>query len=186
MPRYVWIAVILLVLPSCTWLGSRREPTVHKLRHYPLLPPSSYGRSFTAQHLLEGHARGRVFQLQVHIEIDVARIQVLGLTPWQTRVFVLSYDGADLQFKNFTLHELPFSPSHMLSDVQQVMWPALPNQGAWRVIEQTMLRQRQVYFQDQLVTHIQYNEGFPIRGGAELTSVQFGYQWRIHPFETES
>jgi Protein of unknown function (DUF3261) len=149
-----------------------------------LLSPASYGRAFATEQFLEGDAPGQHFQLRTYIEIDADEIRVLGFTPWQTRAFILRYDGNRVTFENFTNREMPFAPAMILSDIQQVLWPHLPNQGQWRVSDDPQSHERRVYFRGQLITHIQYNENFPTRGDVELINQPFAYRLRIQTLQS--
>jgi len=177
---------LLFFLPGCGLIPSTIAPSSPSLPpapnppYYPLLSPTTYGRSYVAQHLLEGHARGQDFALQAHVEIDPDRILILGFTPWQTRAFVLRYDGNTLDFENFTNRELPFPPALILSDRQQVLWPSLPNQNDWQVVDDPHTQERRVFFQSRLITHIRYYEATSAHGEVELCNIPWDYQLRIH------
>lgn len=173
------LLLALFLLPSCAWLQRSAEPPTLTPTSYPLQTPGSYGGTFTGQHLLEGEYEGRRLQLQTSVEIDADQIVILGLTPWQTRAFVIRYDGQRLDFENFTHREMPFPPALILSDVQQVLWPSLPNTAQWRVEDDEHPRERRIYFQNQLVTRIRY-EGPPASPHhVTLWNVRYGYQLNI-------
>jgi hypothetical protein len=169
----------LMLLSSCAWVQRPAELSISPSTYYPLQTPSSYGTTFTAQNLLEGEYAGRRIQLQTHVEIDADQIVVLGLTPWQTRAFVLRYDGHKLAFENFTHHEIPFPPALILSDLQQVLWPVLPNTAHWRVEDDVHRRERRVYFQHQLITRIQYAGQSDAQSDVTLWNLLHGYQLSI-------
>lgn len=152
---------------------------------YPLLSPATYGRSYVAQHLLEGHAHGEDFTLQIYVEIDSDHILLLGFTPWQTRAFVLRYDGTTVDFENFTNREIPFPPARILSDLQQVLWPNLPDLNEWRVVDDPQTHERRVIFRDRLITRVRYQGVPPMQGVVELDNVAVGYRLRIHIREDE-
>ena len=166
--------------------SSSSSPSALSVPQYPLLSPATYGRSYTAQHLLEGHAHGEDFTLQIHVEIDPDHILLLGFTPWQTRAFVLRYDGTTVDFENFTNRDMPFPPARILSDLQQVLWPNLPNLNEWQVVDDPQTHERRVAFQDRLITRVRYQEVPPVQGVVELDNVALGYQLRIHIREDES
>jgi hypothetical protein len=148
-------------------------------QYYPLLPPASYGGSVELDQRLEGEFRAQRFALHVRLEIDATRLLVVGFTPFQTRAFMLHYDGKTLAFENLTGHSMPFPPAVMLSDIQQVMWPLLPSRQGWHVENNALARVRQVFFGNQLVTQIQYNELSPREGDSLLSNMTYGYQLRI-------
>lgn len=174
----------LLCLPSCAWLQRPAQPPPT----YPLQTPGSYGGTFSGQHLLEGEYAGRRIQLQTYVEIDRDQMVVVGLTPWQTRAFTIRYDGQRLDFEHLPHRALPFPPSLILSDVQQVLWPRLPNTAQWRVEDDAYPRQRRVYFRHQLVTRIQYAEPSALPRDVRLQNVRYGYKLHIRtlPFDEAS
>lgn len=175
-----WLLILaLLLLSSCIGQQRPAEPPTLTPTYYPLQTPSSYGGIFTAQNLLEGEYEGRRIQLQTHVEIDADQIVVLGLTPWQTRAFVLRYDGQKLDFENFTHREMPFPPALILSDLQQVLWPTLPNTSQWRVEDDLHPRERRVYFQHQLITRIQYAGQTATPSNVTLWNLPYDYQLNI-------
>ncbi len=176
----------LYLLAGCALRPQPAQPPTPSLRYYPLLAPSSYEHTVVLDQMLEGEAKGRRFKLRIHIEIDAEQILVVGLTPWQTRAFVLRYDGVKLDFENATRHSMPFPPELMLSDIQQVLWPDLPNNGSWRVTNERRSRERRVYFQDQLVTRIRYHADAATTGDVELSNASFGYRLYIQTLESQS
>ena len=192
MKRLFLFRFLLCFLPGCSLLPSTTvssapsSPPALSSPQYPLLAPATYGRSYSAQHLLEGHARGEDFTLQIQVEIDPDRILLLGFTPWQTRAFVLRYDGTTLDFENFTNREMPFPPARILSDLQQVLWPRLLNHNEWHVVDDSQTHERRVTFQDRLITHIRYQGVPPMPGVVELDNVPLDYQLRIQIRQDES
>jgi len=177
------LAFFLLVLPGCSvtagMFAPLRNPTLPH-PYYPLLAPATYGRTYAARHLLEGQARGQDFVFQVQVEIDTDRIVLVGFTPWQTRAFLVRYDGQTLTYENFTDREIPFPAAFMLSYLQQVLWPRLPNQGEWHVVEDPHTHERRVSFRQQLVTRIRYHGAPSTQGDVELTNMSLGYRLLIH------
>jgi len=173
------LILALFLLSSCTWLERSAEPPTSPPTYYPLQTPGSYGGTFTAQNLLEGKYEGRRIQLQTQVEIDTDQIVVLGLTPWQTRAFVLRYDGQTLDFENFTHREMPFPPALILSDLQQVLWPTLPNTSQWRVEDDVHPGERRIYFRNQLITRIQYAGPEAVPSDVTLWNLPYGYQLNI-------
>jgi Protein of unknown function (DUF3261) len=177
---------LLCILPGCSLLPSPPVSSSLSSPQYPLLSPATYGGAYVAQHLLEGHVRGGDFTLQIHVEIDSDGILLLGFTPWQTRAFVLRYDGTTVDFENFTNSEMPFPPARILSDLQQVLWPRLPNHHEWQVVDDLRTHERHVTFQDRLITRIRYQGVPPMPSVVELDNVALDYQLRIHIRQDEA
>ncbi|NOT58505.1 MAG: DUF3261 domain-containing protein [Deltaproteobacteria bacterium] len=179
------LGLLFCLLSGCSLLPSLRAPVAPVVPHYPLLAPATFGGSYAAQHLLEGHAQGHDFTLQLQVEIEPEHIVLVGFTPWQTRAFVLRYDGTTVTFENFTLREMPFPPERMLSDLQLVLWPHFPDLSDWHVTRDPQTHERLVSFQDQLITRIRY-QGAPLMPSVvELENIVVGYRLRIQIREAE-
>jgi Protein of unknown function (DUF3261) len=170
--------VITILLMGCA--GPHPRATQQELlHHYPLLLPSSYGSTLTIEQFLEGWGKGQHFQLHSQLEIDAQQILLLGLTAFQTRAFVLRYDGKSVNFENFTDRSIPFPPVMIISDIQKILWPTLPNQDGWIIVDDAIARVRLVFFEGRLVTRIQYEGTSPLDGDVELEDLLYGYQFRI-------
>jgi hypothetical protein len=178
---FLLLGCLLCHLSGCSLIFPSTVPssTSSLPPSYPLLAPATYGGSYNAQHLLEGQARGQDFSLQIHAEITPDHVLLLGFTPWQTRAFLLRYDGKTVEFENFTNRDLPFPPALILSDLQQAVWPNLPNRDGWQVIDDPHTHERRVFFHNQLVTHIMYRETLPTQSAIELVNVPLDYRLRI-------
>ncbi len=179
------LLLILLLLAGCRLPQPTPSHQSSAFHYYPVLPPVSYGRSVGIEQHLEGQFHTQPFQLHIRLEIDPAQILVVGFTSFQTRAFVMRYDGRNLEFETFTDRSLPFPPEMILSDIQQVLWPALPNRRGWRVVDDTTANIRRVFFADQLVTRIQYNGTSPTTGTVALSNLKYGYQLHIRTVNVE-
>jgi hypothetical protein len=178
--------LLLPLLVGCSTPRLTTGPQPRALHYYPLLPPVSYGRSLGIEQLLDGQFQENHFRLHTLLEIDADQILVLGFTAFQTRAFVIRYDGRALEFENFTDRKMPFPPEMILSDIQQVFWPVLPNRDGWRIVDETTGKMRLVFFEDQLVTRIQYNGMSPTTGDIELSNMKYGYQLHIRPVHVQN
>jgi hypothetical protein len=186
MKRLLLFYFLLCFFSGCSLLPSALMPSAPSSPQYPLLAPATYGHSYSAHHLLEGHVQGQDFTLQIHVEIEPDHILLVGFTPWQTRAFVLRYDGTTMDFENFTNREMPFPPARILSDLQQVLWSSLPNLNDWHVVDDPQTRERRVTFQDRLITRIRYQELSPMPDTVELNNAALGYQLRIQIRQDEA
>jgi hypothetical protein len=176
-----WFCVLLLLLMGCgAQHRTNYQPTA--LRYYPLLLPSSYHYPVTIEQLVEGWARGEHFQFRSQLEIDTHHMLVMGFTTFQIKAFVIRYDGKTVEFENFTDRQMPFPPEMILSDIQKVLWPTLPNRDGWNIVDDTVHKTRLVFFAGQLVTRIQYRGASPTDGDVELVDLQYGYRLHIRTF----
>jgi Protein of unknown function (DUF3261) len=174
----IWLSVVAMLLMGCASLH-RPASQQESLHYYPLLLPSSYGGTLAIEQFLDGWAKGEHFQLHSQLEIDAHQILVLGFTAFQTRAFALRYDGTSVQFENFTDRRMPFPPVMIISDIQKILWPTLPKQDGWSIVDDTTARIRFVFFEGQVVTRIQYEGTSPLDGDVELVDLLYGYQFRI-------
>jgi hypothetical protein len=174
----LWLSVLTMLFMGCA-SPHRMASQQEAFHYYPLLLPSSYGGTVAIEQFLDGWAKGEHFQLHSQLEIDAHQILVLGFTAFQTRAFTLRYDGTAVTFENFTDLRMPFPPVMILSDIQKVLWPALPNQDGWSIVDDAIARVRLVFFEGQVVTRIQYEGASPLDGDVELVDLLYGYQFRI-------
>jgi hypothetical protein len=174
-----WLFIVVIWVAGCA-AHHQEGYAPGQERYYPLLPPSSYGGVLILEQLIEGSAKGEHFQLHVQLEIDPDQLRVVGFTAFRTKAFALRYDGRTLDFENFTDRRMPFPPAMILSDMQKVLWPNLPDREAWHIVDDPAAKVRLVFFDGRLMTRIQYHGGFPTGGGAELNDVQYGYRLDIH------
>ena len=170
-----WLFIVVIGLAGCAAQHQAGE-VPGRLRYYPLLLPSSYGGMLILEQLIEGWAKGEHFQLHLQLEIDPEQIRVVGFTAFRTKAFALRYDGRTIDFENFTDRRMPFPPAMILSDIQKVLWPKLPDREAWHIVDDPAAKVRLVFFDGQLMTRIQYHGGFPTAGDTELSDLQYGYQ----------
>jgi len=66
-----------------------------------------------------------------------------------------------------------------------LLWPVLPNTAQWRVEDDVHPCQRRVYFQDQLVTRIQYDGLSTSPHNVTLQNFRYGYQLQIRILQAE-
>jgi hypothetical protein len=174
-----WCFIVMALLVGCTMHHQMRTAPA-PLRHYPFVVPRSSGGRLHREQLIEGWSKGGHLQLYSHLEIDIDKILVVGFTAFQTKAFVLRYDGKTVAFENLTDRLMPFPPVMILSDIQKVLWPDLPDQQAWHIVDDPIAKLRLVFFEGQLMTRIQYQGPSRTAGDAELEDLQYGYQLYIH------
>lgn len=123
----------LLALVGCQ-TGKRSDMGMRG--YYPLQPPATYGGSAEWEQLLTIVRDGRTQRLRAHVTIDTNEVQIVAFTPVMAPMFVLRYDGEKVTFDNRTGYQLPFALERILSEMQLVFWPELPDAGDWSVREQ--------------------------------------------------
>ena len=144
------LASCLVALTACASLLPA-PPSPTQILHYPLLEPRTFGTSSRLQQLFVGEVQGQTVRLRIYIEISPAQLVVVGFTPWETQAFTMTYDGRNLDFKNSSGWTPPFPPAAIVADIQQVLWPSLPEQGKWHCVDGPDKRQRNVFFGDRLI-----------------------------------
>jgi hypothetical protein len=182
-----WLLLAMVLLSGCHVSQPRPAPDPSAgFHYYPLLPPGSFGRSLEIEQHLQGQFRDQSFQLHVRIEIEANQLLVVGFTAFQSRAFVLRYDGSTLAFQNLTGRVMTFPAEMILSDMQQVLWPTLPDRQGWRVVDDTVVGQRLMFFDNRLVTRIQYNGTLPVYGETVLLNLRYGYRLHIRTVAIEA
>src|SRR4029453_6109640 len=78
------------------------------------------------------------------LEVDPHELVLVALTPFNTRAFVLTLRGDELDVEMGAVPELPASPARMLADLQLSMWPVLPPIAGLDVVEFRDAEGRQV------------------------------------------
>lgn len=171
----IWFLIVAILFVGC----GNRQPVAYRpeaIHYYPLALPSSYGRSLIIEQFIEGWHKEEHFQFHSQLEIDTQRVLVLGFTAFQTKIFALRYDGKTVEFENFTDRQLVFPPELILSDIQKVLWPTLPDREGWSIEDAPAEKERLVFFKGKLLTRIRYQGVSPIEGDAELIDLQYGYR----------
>jgi len=103
-----------------------------------LREPAALGRDFLWQQRLTARTGAREDSLTVAVQKKGNTLTLIGLTPFQTKAFVLRQDGTDVQFQSFVDREMPFPPRFVLVDVQRAYLalagdatPALVGHRSW-------------------------------------------------------
>jgi hypothetical protein len=142
------------------------------------LPPDALGAAIAVQQHLTVEREGRIVTLDVALEVDEQRIDLVGLALGR-RILSLSYDGRTL-----TTWRDPVVPSQLrgedvLEDLQLTLWPAarisevLPK--GWRIEENG--RRRILLLDDSPVMVIDYS-GEP-RWSGEVVLRNMRYQYKL-------
>jgi Protein of unknown function (DUF3261) len=144
------------------------------------LAPASLGRSLSLQQHLVVESQGRIDELDVALEVDAQRLDLVALALGQ-RILALHYDGHSLQSWRH-----PFVPEQLrgedvLEDLQLTLWPvdvikkALPR--GWNI--EDVGGRRTLRLADQPVLVIDYSGKPRWNGKIELTNLQYQYRLTI-------
>ena len=98
--------------------------------------PAALEASISLQQQLVVERHGRIDTIDAALEVDAARLDLVGLTLGQ-RVFALHYDGRDLQSWRHPSMPPELRGEDVLEDLQLTLWPASAIKQAlpagWRI-----------------------------------------------------
>lgn len=141
------------------------------------LAPAALAESISLQQLLDIKGQGRSAQLDVVLEVDAARIDLVGLALGH-RVLSLHYDGETLQSWRHPMWPAQLRAEEVLENLQLTLWPvdairqALP--VGWSIEESGL---RRTILQDGLAIMVIDYSGLPLWSGkVEVTNLQFNYR----------
>lgn len=150
------------------------------------LDPSTLGESISVQQRLEVERGGSVNTLDVALEIDPARLELVGLAMGQ-RVLSLSYDGKDLNSWRHVMLPSQVRAEDVLEDVQLTLWPAAALRatlGAGWSIEDAGLR-RTLSKDGAPVIVIDYSGPSRWQGKVVLRNLRYDYRLSIESAPVE-
>ena len=142
------------------------------------LAPSALGESISVQQHLRVERNGRSDELDVALEVEPQRLEMVGLALGQ-RVLSLSYDGTELKSWRHVMLPSQVKAEDVLEDMQLTLWPvaavraALP--AGWEVEEQGL--RRTLSLNGETVMVINYS-GMP-RWSGKLVLDNLRYQYRL-------
>lgn len=174
------LGLFVLNVASCATLNGQPEARLGLM-----LAPNTLGESISVQQSLRVERDGRIDYLDVALEVDPERLQMIGLAFGQ-RVLRLSYDGQNLQTWRHILLPSQVRAEDILEDVQLTLWPAdavrraLPE--GWR-IEENGLR-RTLFLNDKTVMLIEYSNPTRWSGRVELLNLRYHYRLIIRSAPT--
>ena len=178
------LPLALLLLAGCFTTPKQKVPFAG-YTHYPLLPPASFGRVAEFEHILQGEYQGRTFQLHALLRMDSTELLVLGLTPFGTRAFTIRYDGREVELDNPNGPKLAFPPELIISDIQEMFWPWLPDQNGWRVSTVEPAKGRDFFFANQRISSVRFTRGKDGQRVIELANLKYGYHLRLQIIEDD-
>lgn len=86
-----------------------------------LMPPAELPRLFWRQRLQISYAEAE-HSLDVVLQNDGESFQVLALGPANTRLFLVSQRGKEVELKRFVDREIPLDPALLLLDIQRALF----------------------------------------------------------------
>jgi hypothetical protein len=150
------------------------------------LAPAALAESISLQQRLDIEAQGRSAQLDVILEVDAARIDLVGLAFGQ-RVLSVSYDGKTLQSWRHPMWPAQVRPEEVLELIQLTFWPldairqALPM--GWSIEESGLHR---TLLQDGLSIIVIDYSTLPVWSGkVEVANLNFNYRLSIQSVPNE-
>jgi hypothetical protein len=170
--KHLASAAMLLILAGCA--SAPPAPARLGLK----LAPSALGVAVSVQQHLKVERNGRIDELDAALEIDAARLELVGLAFGQ-RVLTLNYNGSELKSWRHLMLPSQVKVEDILEDVQLTLWPAdaiaraLP--AGWRIEEQGLVRT--LYMGDTVVAVVTYS-GTPRWSGTVILD-NLRYQYRL-------
>ena len=150
------------------------------------LTPAALGESISLQQRLDVEGHDRSAQLDVALEVDAARIDLVGLALGQ-RVLSLHYDGKTLQSWRHPMWPAQLRAEEVLENLQLTLWPvdairqALPM--GWSIEESGL---RRTIFHDGFVIMVIDYSALPLWiGKVEVANLQFDYRIIIESVPNE-
>lgn len=178
--RIALLGLLVLEVGGCATLDGQPQARLGLM-----LAPNTLGESIVLQQSLRVERDGRIDHLDVALEVDPERLQMIGLAFGQ-RVLRLSYDGRNLQTWRHLLLPSQVRAEDILEDVQLTLWPAEAIRQAlpegWR-IEENGLR-RTLLLNDTAVMLIDYSNKIRWNGKVELLNLRYHYRLIIRSAPT--
>lgn len=179
--RKAYIALIAaLALSGCA--SAPPAPARLGLR----LAPATLGESISVQQRLEVERGGSVNTLDVALEIDPSRLELVGMAFGQ-RVLTLSYDGKELSSWRHVMLPSQLRAEDVLEDVQLTLWPAAALRASlgqgWSIEEAGLRRTLSKDGADVIV--IDYSGPTRWQGKVVLRNLRYDYRLTIESAAAE-
>src|SRR5215472_17352225 len=149
------------------------------------LSPSTFGASVNLQQHLTVDRGGRTDELDVALEIDAERIDMVGLMLGQP-VLALHYDGKTLRTWRHAMMTDELRGEDVLENLQLTLWPVEQIRAAlpvgWRIEENG--RQRTILENDMPIAVIEYSTQMRWSGTVELNNLRYHYRLTIRTAPT--
>lgn len=121
-------AALLGLLAACGSPPPAAPPTG---ADYPghLVPLREVPGDFSAQQQVSGEFREHSFRFAVVLQKRGDTLKVLGLTPFNTRAFLLEQRGEEVSFHPYIDERPPFPPRYILQDIHRTLFLGVPGEG---------------------------------------------------------
>ena len=178
--------IILFALFACTQNTESVKPLkIARDVEFSLLPPESFGQSLSLLQSLEINYKGESRQLLAQLEINPNKITLVGLSPLGNRLFTVLWTGESLSEEYLAEWPFPFSPKHILADVQLALWLKIPQQDGFKIrdIQSPQLR-REILRNEEIVMRISYETRPFWQGEILIQHLERGYQLSIQTLQS--
>jgi hypothetical protein len=117
--------LFLVVVTACA------SPQRKALRPYsgPLDSPGIYAGDFTDRQRIVATSGAHTQSFDVIVQKRGDVLTIVGLTPFESRAFVLEQAGERIRFESFMPQKLPFPPEYVLIDIHRVLFPGVGAPG---------------------------------------------------------
>ena len=178
--------IILFALFACTQNTESVKPLkIARDVEFSLLPPESFGQSLSLLQSLEINYKGENRQLLAQLEINSNKITLVGLSPLGNRLFTVLWTGESLSEEYLAEWPFPFSPKHILADVQLALWLKIPQQDGFKIREiQSPQLRREILRNEEIVMRISYETRPFWQGEILIQHLERGYQLSIQTLQS--
>ncbi|MCL1886774.1 MAG: DUF3261 domain-containing protein [Betaproteobacteria bacterium] len=171
-----WLAASLF----CLLFGGCATIDGPQIRTGIRLSPASFGRAISLHQSLSVNQNGHTYVLEIALEIDPSRIDLVGLAMGQ-RVLALHFDGSQLVSSRHFMLPKEVQAEDVLENLQLALWPeeaireALPPEWQMEVSD----RKRFFYFKGVRIIEIHYSNALYWLGTIEMHNQPYNYHLTI-------
>ena len=150
---------------------------------FSLCSPKDLGRSLTATFNVTIEHKGSTYQFPLVTEITDEKIVLVGLTPFGSRVFLLSYANEKLEYEAAEFFKFPLKPSYLVGVLQLIFWPKEAiemnaRKTAFRIVDTFRPNNKRVVLRNNAeIIRVQFSQSS--RWGGNIVYEHLGPQLRI-------